>query len=387
MLAIRNGTVYTGRGVIPDGVVLVDGTKIRAVGRSDEIPLPEVAESLDAAGASIVPGFVDMHMHGLHGFSAMDGDVASIAEMSLRLARFGVTSFLPTTVSAPWPEITAAIASVRAAQHEPLPGAELLGVHVEGPYLSHQERGAHPEELLRVPADDDPECLLAHCDVVRLVTLAPELSGAVALIASLHERGVAVSAGHSVAVDSEFEPAVDAGLSHATHLFCNMGTLRRMNLRRVAGLVESILLDDRVTAEIIADGYHIAPSLMKLAFKIKGAGKLALVTDASALTGMPPGQYRHGGRDVVVEQHVTYVTDRSAYAGSVATMDHCLRHAIDAIGLALEDALPMATLTPATILGVDARKGSLETGKDADIVIMDRGLRVVRTIAAGRVVV
>lgn len=176
---------------------------------------------------------------------------------------------------------------------------------------------------------------------------------------------------------------MDAGLSHATHLFCNMGTLRRANLRRVAGLVESVLLDDRVTAEIITDGHIIAPSLMKLALKVKGPEKLAIITDGSSLTGLPPGSYSVRARDVILEEDIAYVADRSAYAGSVATMDHCLRVAIESMDLALPDAFRMASLTPATILGVADRKGSLESGKDADVVILDDDLRVVHTVVRG----
>ena len=236
--------------------------------------------------------------------------------------------------------------------------------------------------------DPSPEAygpLLRHAGVIRIVTLAPELPGALEYTRALVGRGILVSAGHSVALDEEFERAVQAGLSHATHMFCNMGTLRRKNIRRHAGLVESILLDDRVTTEIITDGYHIAPSLMRLAYKVKGPDKLAIVTDGSSLTGMPPGRYSAFGRDVIVEEEITYVADRSAWAGSVATMDHCFRVAVESIGLSLEDALRMASLTPARLVGAAHRKGSLEVGKDADVVILDDGLRVRQTVARGRV--
>jgi N-acetylglucosamine-6-phosphate deacetylase len=305
--------------------------------------------------------------------------------MSRLFILHGVTSWVPTTGSAPFPDIIAAYAAIREAMEENGAGAEVLGGHVEGPYLSPQERGAHPLELLVEPRPEEYRELLEYVDAIRVFTLAPELPGALDLIRELKERGILVSAGHSVAIDREFDRAVAAGLSHATHMFCNMGTLRRDNLRRVAGLVESVLLDDRVTTEIIADGYHIAPSLMQLALKVKGLERLAIITDGSSLTGLPPGTYTRLGTDIILEEEISYVADRSAYAGSVATMDQCVRVAIKSMDLALSDAFRMASLTPAVIVGVSDRKGSLEAGKDADLVILDDDLRVGYTVARGEV--
>jgi len=385
MLVIENGTLYTPTRVIPDGAVLVDGQRIEAVGKRDELVVPTETQHLDAGGGSIVPGFVNVHIHGVGGYSSLDGEVASLQAMSLLLTRHGVTSWVPTTGSAPLDDIEGALVAIRQAMRADTGGAEILGGYVEGPYLSAEERGAHPVELLIAPRPEEYSKLLKHADVMRVFTVAPELPGALELIRELKKLNILVSVGHSVAIDEELSRAVDAGLSHATHMFCNMGTLRRANLRRVAGLVESILLDDRVTTEIITDGYHIAPSLMKLALKVKGPENLAIITDGSSLSGLPPGSYTRSGRDIILEEEISYVADRSAYAGSVATMDHCLRVAIESMDLALPDAFRMASLTPATILGVADRKGSLETGKDADVAILDDDLRVVHTVARGRV--
>jgi N-acetylglucosamine-6-phosphate deacetylase len=385
MLAIENGAVYTPVRVIPDGVVLVDGRRIHAIGERAELAIPMGAQRLDACGGFIVPGFIDMHMHGVRGYDVMDKQVASLQAMSLALTRYGVTSFVPTTITAPLDAIEAALQAARQAQQTEKLGAEILGVHVEGPYLSAQERGAHRLDLLRTPQPEDYDLFLKHAKVIRSFTLAPELPGALQLIGVLKERGILVSAGHSIAIDAEVDRAVAAGLSHVTHMFGNMGTLRRVNLRRVAGLVESTLLDDRLTTEIIGDGYHISPSLMKLVLKVKGPERLAIVTDSSPLTGLPPGSYSVWGVDVILEESIAYVTDRSAYAGSVATMDQCLRRTMENMGISLQDALRMVSLTPATILGVAVRKGSLEAGKDADIVILDGDYQVTQTIVEGRV--
>ena len=384
MLVIENGTLYTPMQVIPDGAVVVEGERIEAVGRREELAVPADAQRLDAEGRHIAPGFVNMHIHGIEGYSSMGGQVASLQAMSRLLVLHGVTSWTPTTGSAPLPDIVAAYGAIREAMESEGEGAEILGGHVEGPYLSPQERGAHPVELLMEPRSDEYSELLEYADAIKVFTLAPELPGALGLIRELKRLGILVSAGHSVAIDEELGRAVDAGLSHATHMFCNMGTLRRANLRRVAGLVESVLLDDRVTTEIITDGYHIAPSLMKLALKVKGPEKLAIITDGSSLTGLPPGVYTRLGREIVLEEEISYVADRSAYAGSVASMDQCVRVAVKNMDLSLPVAFRMASLTPAAILGVSDRKGSLEVGKDADVVVLDDDLHVTHTVARGR---
>ena len=383
MLAIENGTVYTPVRVIPDGVVLVDGRRIHAIGKRADLAVPMGTRRLDAYGGSIAPGFIDMHMHGVLGYDIMDKQVASLQAMSSALTRYGVTSFVPTTVTATLDAIEAVLQAAWQARQTGTLGAEILGVHVEGPYLSAQERGAHRLDLLRAPQPEDYDIFLKHADVIRSFTLAPELPGALELISALKEHGILVSAGHSIAIDAEVDRAVAAGLSHVTHMFGNMGTLRRVNLRRVAGLVESTLLDDRLTTEVIGDGYHISPSLMKLVFKVKGPERLAIVTDSSPLTGLTPGSYSVWGIDVILEESIAYVTDRSAYAGSVATMDQCLRRTMQNMGISLQDALRMVSLTPATILGIADCKGSLEAGKDADIVILDGDHQVTQTIVAG----
>jgi N-acetylglucosamine-6-phosphate deacetylase len=385
MLAIENGTVYTPERMIPDGVVVVEGRRIAAVGRAGEIAVPADADRVDARGGLIVPGLIDMHVHGIQGYDVMDGTVESVQAFSRALTRYGVTAFVPSTTTATLEAVERALEAVAAVRKAGAAGAEVLGAHLEGPWLSEQERGAHRVDLLRVPGAEDRALVARYADSICWVTLAPELQGALEMIRELKRLGILVSAGHSVAMDTEMEAAVTAGVSHATHMFCNMGTLRRNNLRRVAGVVEWTLQDERMTTEIICDGYHIAPSLARLALQVKGAGRLAAVTDGMPLTGKPPGTYRIWGKEVIVEEHRAFVADRSSYAGSVATMDHCLRWIVENLECSFEDALRMVSLTPATILGVQDRKGSLEAGKDADVVVLDGRLQVAATIAAGRV--
>ena len=386
MVIIENGTVYTPEHVIPEGVVLLDGNRIKAVARRGELAIPLDTQRIDARGGSIVPGLIDMHMHGLHGYDTMDGRTASLQAMSGVLPHYGVTSFAPTTVTATLESIEAVLKAAQEVRQAGTQGAEILGIHLEGPYLSAQERGAHRADLLRPPHAEDYPMFWKYGDLIRSFTLAPELPGALDLIRQLKERGILISAGHSVAIDMEMERAVEAGVSHVTHMFGNMGTLRRLNLRRVAGLVEYTLLDDRLTTEIIGDGFHISPSLTKLIFKQKGPEHLAVITDGSPLTGRPPGAYHVWGIDIIVEEKIAYVADRSAYAGTVATLDQCLSRVIENAGTTFHKALLMVTLTPATILGVAHRKGSLEAGKDADVVILDSKLKVSQTLVAGKTV-
>jgi len=372
--------------VIPDGVLLVEDQRIRAIGKRGDFAIPEDTQRVDARGGNIVPGFVDMHMHGAQNYDVMDRQIASLQAMSARLPRYGVTSFVPTTVTAPLPAIAQVLQTARAAKRVEWSGAEMLGLHIEGPYLCAQQRGAHRQDLLCTPQPDDIAMFSQYSDIIRSFTLAPELPGSLDLIRALKERGILVSAGHTDAIEEEMERAISAGLSHVTHMFGNMGTLRRVNLRRVAGVVEATLLDDRLTTEVIGDGYHISPGLMKLVLRIKGPERLAIVTDASPLMGLPPGAYKIWGIDVILEESISFVADRSAYAGSVVPMDRCLRQVIAHTGVSLRDALRMVTLTPATILGVANRKGSLAVGKDADIVVLNRNLNVAQTMTAGRIV-
>lgn len=385
MLAIVNGTVYTPEQVIPDGVVLAEGRRITAVGRAGAVNVPAQARKLDARGGAIVPGFVDMHVHGIQGYDVMDGTVESVQAFSRALTQYGVTAFAPSTTTAELGTVKAALQAVDTVRNQGAEGAEVLGAHLEGPWLSEQERGAHRKEWLRVPQSEDRELVARYADSICSVTLAPELPGALAMIGELRRLGILASAGHSIALDEEMDAAVTAGVSHATHMFCNMGTLRRNHLRRVAGVVEWTLADDRMTTEIICDGHHIGASLARLALKVKGAKRLAAVTDGMPLAGKPPGAYRIWGNEVIVEEERAIVADGSSYAGSVATMDRCLRWIVDNLDCSFQDALRMVSLTPATILGVHDRKGSLEAGKDADIAILDGQLRVAQIIAAGRV--
>lgn len=392
-IVIRNGTVLTPYDEIKDGVVVVQGSKIVDVGQRGTVQEPAEATVIDAGGDIIVPGLIDVHVHGSKGADVLDATPEALQTMSVFFVAHGVTAFVATMVTAPPADLLAGLENVRSVmQNEGLPGAEVLGVHQEGPFLNPAEKGCHPRELLVPPTPKRYEPYLEYADVLSSMTLAPELDGAVGLIRALCNAGVVAAAGHTIGVHHELVPGIDAGLSHAVHCFCNMGTLRRAGaghdqpLKRVAGAVETILYDDRVTTELIGDSWHVGDTLMKLAVKAKGVERVCWVTDAMTAAGMPPGRYFIGGVEAIVEHGIARLPDNTVYASSVTTLDVCVRNGVERVGLDLRDSMRMATLTPATVMGVADRKGSLEAGKDADVVIMDARANVRLTMARGQVV-
>ncbi len=384
---IRNGTLITPLEEIPDGVVVVQNARIVDVGRRGEIQEPPNARIIDADGHFIIPGLIDIHVHGSAGADALDATRDALETMSQFFVTRGVTAFLGTLITAPRENMLAAMACMRdVIRHAGLSGAELLGSHAEGPFLNPAQKGAHPEELLVLPTPEQFRPYLEYADVMRIMTLAPEREGAVDLIRALVNAGVVATMGHTHGIYRELMPGIDAGITHAVHDWCNMGGFRRDNLKRVAGAAETILYDDRITTELIGDGWHVGDTLMKLAIKVKGIERVCWVTDAMAAAGMPPGRYFVGGVEAIVEHGIARLPDNTAYASSVTTLDVCVRNGVERVGLSLRDSLVMATLTPATVIHVDDRKGSLAAGKDADILVIDSGMNVKLTMARGQVV-
>lgn len=384
-IIIHNGTVFTPDLEIKDGVVIIRENKIVAVGRRGTMAEPPDAEMIDACQHYIVPGMIDIHVNGAMGADVTKVGPETFSVMGDFFAQHGVTSYVATAITSPQGKILEVLEHVRGLFKEGQKnGARLLGVHMEGPFLSPVQRGAHPEDLLSLPKPEKVQPFLEYEDVLKIMTLAPELDGAVQLVEELKKRGIVASAGHTNGIYSEMSPAIDAGISLATHLYCNMSHFRRDQLKRVAGAAETLLYDDRVAAELIADGWHLGPQLMKLAVKVKGIEKVCFVTDAMPATGLPPGKYQIGGVDAIVENGIARLPDHTAYAGSITTMDVCVKNGVKQMDLNMKDAIQMATLTPAQIIGVSDQKGSLEKGKDADVVILDKDLNIHRTIIQGK---
>jgi len=385
-LAFKNAKIITPMRVIDNGVLIVENGKISRIGPESETKVPQGIKVIDVADDYLAPGFIDIHLHGGGGADVMDGTEEAIEKISKVHAKGGSASIVPTTLTAPLDRILKTARNIGTAKRKILEGAQVLGAHIEGPYFSVEQRGAQNPKYLKVPRPKEYEKLLGFSEDICQMTVAPELDGAIELGKALVREKIVASIGHSNAIYDEVVSAIEAGFTHVTHMFSGMSGLRRINLFRVAGVIESTLLLDELTTEMIADGKHIPASLMKLVIKAKGLDKVCLVTDASPLTGMPEGQYRMGGLKIIVEDGVAKLSDGSAFAGSVVTMNLCVRNMINLVGLSMQDAIKMASLNPAKVIGIDEKKGSLVEGKDADLVIFDKEINILTTVVKGKVV-
>jgi N-acetylglucosamine-6-phosphate deacetylase len=388
MQAIINGTIYTPTRLIPDGIVLIEDERIVDVGTVAQVPIPEGAERVDAQGALVCPGFVDIHLHGGDGADSLDGTAEAVRAVSHRHLRAGTTSFLPTTGSALLPDIWQAFDAIREVLHATSTapaGARVLGIHMEGPFFEVAQRGAHRADMLRMPDAAEREKLYSYIGDLARLTLAPEREGASEIMRYLSQRGVLVAGGHSDALYEQVCAAMDMGLRHITHLWSGMSMVRRIGPKRYAGMLEAALVEEGLTGEIIADGYHLPSSLIKMAFRMKGPEKLCLVSDAMRASGLGPGQYDVCGTQAIVEEGggVAITPDHTAFAGSISTVQQCVQQVVQVVGLSLKDALQMATETPARILGVQERVGRLARGCYADVLILDRATLSLRMVMLG----
>lgn len=343
-------------------------------GRITEVVLDEEPV---AAGAMLAPGFVDVHVHGWGGHDAM-GDPAALDGMARRLLRHGVTSFLPTAVTAPLGELAAFAERVRAWQpHAPDDGAEPLGFNLEGPFLAPSRRGAHDPPFLRAPASAPHPSLGPLIEGLRLLTIAPELPGAIDLIGWLHDRGVATSIGHSAAALEEARAGYEAGATSTTHLFNAMSGVDH----RAPGVAVAALLDDEAYVELIADGVHVHPALWELIRRVKRPDRLLLVSDAIPLAGTGDGRGRIGRLEVEVVGSRATLAGTSTLAGSVIALDTAVRN-LAAAGVPLPDAVAAASRNPLALLGVSDR-GRIAVGQRADLVELEPDLTVRRVMRAG----
>lgn len=387
----HNGTLLTSGGAIRNGMVVASDGRIESAGPYDPCLIPPDAERIDARGLHIAPGFVDIHIHGGAGSDFMDATVADVETVFRYHAAHGTTALCPTTATAPMDEILASLDAVAQYRSQGARWGRALGAHIEGPYLASSKRGCHLPEHLRNPDDRDWRRMLERGHIASM-TLAPELPGARDLVEALHKQGANANAGHSEALYHEISEAVAWGVNHVTHLYCAMTDAMNNRWRgtpnpRAAGIVEAVYLDDRLSSELITDGKHLSREMLQLAFRNKGYQKLAIVTDAMRGAGMPDGEYafgpRHGMRAIVRDREAR-IPDGTALASSVYPMDEMVRVFRDLTGCPLWQAVRMASLTPAEIVGAAREIGSLEPGKWADIVFLDDNVAVAATYLAGR---
>jgi N-acetylglucosamine-6-phosphate deacetylase len=368
-----------GRFIFPDGIrddleVVVENGMIA------DIRERSAAGSIDLGGNYLSPGFVDLHIHGALGRDTMEATPDAFQTICDYHASGGTTSLLLTTVTAPIAEIVQVLRAVRA-----LAGSirQIAGVHVEGPFISKARAGAQRAEFIRDPDTGLVDQLLACADVIKIMTLAPELPGALALIGRLRMHNIVVSGGHSDASDIEARAGFEYGMRQVTHTFNAMSSARRRGIYREAGMLEFALSEPDIACELIADGHHVSPTLMKMLYRAKGPGGICLVTDATAGAGLPPGkEFPLGGRPCRVEDGVCLLADRSALAGSASRMIDLVRVMVKEAGVPLHEAVTMASANPARALGLQT-KGKLEAGAEANLVVLSPELNVMQTFVAG----
>lgn len=391
MFRFLNGTVVLPDRLLPDGEVITQDDRIVHVGPA-EAGAATGLHPVDLDGGYLLPGFVDLHVHGGAGADFMDGTADAFRTVLAAHARHGTTSCTPTTTVARHDQHLKFLELVGAFRRRPAAGARVLGAHIYGPYFAPEARGCHPAAAVRTPTPGDFEPYLVFADDIRTATVAPELPGAEAFVRACRAAGVRCNAGHSRATFEQVEAAIGWGVRHIDHLFCAMSDRARLRQSQTypmrAGVMEATLYFDELTTEVIADGKHLAPSLLKLAYKAKGPDRLALVTDAMRALDMADGEYLFGPLDGGEPVHkldgVGVTLDGTALASGVMGMDHCVRTFLAATGAPLPEAVRMASLTPARIVGMDQAIGSIEPGKQADLVLTDADLKVRAVYIAGR---
>lgn len=392
-LKICNAKIITPLRTIENGCILVQNGIIKTIAEGSlegELSGEYNFEVIDAKGNYVSPGFIDIHVHGGGGYDFMDNDPEGFLAIARLHAKHGTTSFTPTTLSCEKADLMETIRIYEQVHNKVSDGAQFSGLHIEGPYFAMDYKGAQPARYIRLPDPEEYHEILDASSCISRWSVAPELDGAAEFGSLLKSKGILPSIGHSGAVFEEVVQAMEHGYSHITHLYCAMSGVTRKNAFRYAGVIESALLMDELTVEIIADGIHLPPSLLKLVYKVKGSDKIALITDSMRAAGMPEGESALGGLNsgiqVIVEDGVAKLPDRSAFAGSVATADLLVRNMVRLADVPLTDAIKMMTTTPASIMGIGDHKGALIEGKDADIVIFDRDIRIIKTIIGGNIV-
>ncbi|MCX7886747.1 MAG: N-acetylglucosamine-6-phosphate deacetylase [Verrucomicrobiae bacterium] len=386
MMVITNGKIISPQGVLENHAILIENGIIRRILPRSLAPTAPEAEVIDADGAYVAPGFVDIHVHGAMGRDTMEGSVEALAEIARFHASGGTTAMTPSLICDSRERICAALDAVQRAMAQRLGGAQILGAHLEGPYVNPKMAGALPAQFVRNPDPSEYLPWLERDGLVTHMTLAPELPGAMELIDALMEREIVPCGGHTVATADQIVAAVDRGLCHATHLFSAMSAMTKVGAIRVAGAVEAFLADDRVMVEVIADGRHLPGVVLRMTVKAKGLDKVCVVTDATAGAGLPEGsEYSVGTTRAVVCGGVGMLPDGSALAGSTATMMRAVRTMVEKAGLPVTDAVRLASLNPARVLSLAGHKGSLEPNKDGDVVIFTADFEVQTTIVGGRI--
>lgn len=385
---IYNANIITPSGFLKDGTLIIADGKIAEIGTKN-ITI-ENAKEIDVGGKYVSPGFIDMHVHGGGGHDFMDNTLEAFLTIANTHAKYGTTALMPTTLSCEKQDLLTTLAIYEKANAINTGGADFVGIHIEGPYFAMSQKGAQDPRYIRNPDPAEYQEILAASKHIKRWSAAPELPGTIEFGQFLQKNNVLAAIAHTDAIYEEVVEAFEIGFTHATHFYSCMSGVSRRNAFRYAGAIEAAYLLDDMTVEIIVDGVHLPAPLLKLIYKIKGADHTALITDAMRGAGMPEGPSKLGslkdGLEVIIEDGVAKLPDRTAFAGSVATADRLVRNMIKLADISLFDTIKMASTTPAKILKINDSKGELVVGKDADIVVFDQDINVQTTIVKGNVV-
>jgi N-acetylglucosamine-6-phosphate deacetylase len=373
MKAIVNGKIILQDTIIENKVLLYDD-KIIAI--QDSIEGMYGVESIDAGGCYVSPGFIDIHIHGGFGHDAMDEGIEAVDSISKGLCKYGVTGFLPTTISADKESLQRALSNIRIAVETEARGAKVLGLHLEGPFINPIHKGAHSEEyIIRA----DYELIKDYLDIIKIITIAPEMEGNMDFLNHMHQHShICFSIGHSNATYEEAIEAIEAGIKSATHLFNAMSGMNH----REPGVVGAVL-NSNIYCELIADKIHVHPAMFKLLINVKGSDRIILITDAMRAACMKQGIYELGGQQVIVEKGSARLAD-GTLAGSVLRLNEAVRNLLENTDISLPQAIAAVSINPARLIGLDGEIGSIEAGKSADIIIFDENIDIKATIIDGK---
>lgn len=386
---IYNARIVLPHSVVDNGTILIEDGVIVALGEGD-MPF-KGAKSIDAAGRYASPGFIDTHCHGGGGYDFSDATTEAMLGAAEMHAAYGTTLIYPTTASCTNEILFRTFDCYREADKLNTKGAVFGGVHIEGGYFNMSMKGGQDARYIKDPAPEDYNAILEKGgDLIKRWSFAPELPGAVEFMHELSGRGIQMSMGHTAALYEEAVAGYNNGMTSITHLYSLTSTVTRRNALRYAGVLEAGFLLDDLYVETIGDGIHMPEALLRLTYKVKGADHIVGVTDAMRGAGMPEGETLlgsiHDGVPAIIEDGVAKVMDRSSFAGSVCTADRVVRSYMTLAGLELPEAVRVMTLTPARMMKIDDRKGSLAVGKDADVVLFDEDVNVSLTMVGGRVI-
>ena len=380
-LLLKNAKIVLKDRVIEGDILTADGIIRDIINKKSPVKAEtlEVENSIDLDGKYVVPGFIDVHIHGSNGADAMDGTVEALKTISSYIATKGTTKFLATTLTSSKEELINVLKIAADLQNKELDGATIFGVHMEGPYFDIEYKGAQNEKYMKPATEKEiKDYLDVKPGLVKMMSLSPHTEQSIETVKFLKENGVIVSVGHSAAKFNDVMKAVDAGLSHSTHTFNGM---RGIN-HREPGVAGAVLISDKINAEVIFDKVHIHPEIVRLMIKAKGTDKVVCITDAMAATGLPNGDYKLGELDVYVKDGEARLKSNDSLAGSVLTMDKAFKHVIE-LGYPIYEAVKLTSTNAAIEFGLNA--GAIEVGKEADFTVLDDSYNVDMTIVNGNI--